>query len=184
MAKNTKGKKTVESVAETLCSFSRFLCDLVIGIYLFVILAVLPLYNRGYAQIGTDKENFFIKTMTYVGKCLLPVFVLWLILRFIVVKQKQELPEFRTIPKRIWQALNTTDKFAALYGIAVVMSYVFTRYREEALWGTVSWRMGMWTQLGAVIVYFMISRMWQRNDWDRDPDIAGVDHSFFPRIYE
>ena len=38
MAKNTKGKKTVESVAETLCSFSRFLCDLVIGIYLFVIL--------------------------------------------------------------------------------------------------------------------------------------------------
>ena len=165
MAKNTKGKKTVESVAETLCSFSRFLCDLVIGIYLFVILAVLPLYNRGYAQIGTDKENFFIKTMTYVGKCLLPVFVLWLILRFIVVKQKQELPEFRTIPKRIWQALNTTDKFAALYGIAVVMSYVFTRYREEALWGTVSWRMGMWTQLGAVIVYFMISRMWQRNDW-------------------
>ena len=140
-------------------------CDLVIGIYLFVILAVLPLYNRGYAQIGTDKENFFIKTMTYVGKCLLPVFVLWLILRFIVVKQKQELPEFRTIPKRIWQALNTTDKFAALYGIAVVMSYVFTRYREEALWGTASWRMGMWTQLGAVIVYFMISRMWQRNDW-------------------
>ena len=67
MAKNTKGKKTVESVAETLCSFSRFLCDLVIGIYLFVILAVLPLYNRGYAQIGTDKENFFIKTMTYVA---------------------------------------------------------------------------------------------------------------------
>ena len=108
MAKNTKGKKTVESVAETLCSFSRFLCDLVIGIYLFVILAVLPLYNRGYAQIGTDKENFFIKTMTYVGKCLLPVFVLWLILRFIVVKQKQELPEFRTIPKRIWQALSVS----------------------------------------------------------------------------
>ena len=32
MAKNTKGKKSVESVAETLCNFSRFLCDLVIGI--------------------------------------------------------------------------------------------------------------------------------------------------------
>ena len=127
MAKKTKGKNSVESVAETLCNFSRFLCDIVISVYLFVILAVLPLYNRGYAQIGTDKENFFIKTMTYAGKCLLPVFVLWLILRLIVAKQKQELPEFRTIPKRIWQALNTTDKFAALYGIAVVMSYVFTR---------------------------------------------------------
>ena len=66
MAKKTKGKNSVESVAETLCNFSRFLCDIVISVYLFVILAVLPLYNRGYAQIGTDKENFFIKTMTYV----------------------------------------------------------------------------------------------------------------------
>ena len=64
MAKKTKGKNSVESVAETLCNFSRFLCDIVISVYLFVILAVLPLYNRGYAQIGTDKENFFIKTMT------------------------------------------------------------------------------------------------------------------------
>ena len=107
MAKNTKGKKSVESVAETLCNFSRFLCDLVIGIYLFVILAVLPLYNRGYAQIGTDKENFFMKTMTYAGKCLLPLLVLWLIFRLAVAKQKRELPKFRDIPKSIWQALNT-----------------------------------------------------------------------------
>lgn len=165
MAKNTKGKKAVESVAETLCNFSRFLCDIVISVYLCVILAVLPLYNRGYAQIGTDKENFFIKTMTYAGEFLLPMFVLWLILRVIVAKQKKELPVFWKIPESIWRTLNITDKFAALYGISVVLSYVFTRYRGEALWGTVSWRMGMWTQLGAVIVYFMVSRMWHGKDW-------------------
>lgn len=165
MAKNTKGKKAVESVAETLCNFSRFLCDIVISVYLCVILAVLPLYNRGYAQIGTDKENFFIKTMTYAGEFLLPMFVLWLILRVIVAKQKKELPAFWKIPESIWRTLNITDKFAALYGISVVLSYVFTRYRGEALWGTVSWRMGMWTQLGAVIVYFMVSRMWHGKDW-------------------
>lgn len=165
MAKNTKGKKTVESVAETLCSFSLFLCDIVISVYMFVILAVLPLYNRGYAQIGTDKENFFIKTMTYAGKCLLPVFVLWLIFRLIVAKQKQEFPNLRASLESLWKNLNATDKFAALYGISVVLSYVFTRYREEALWGTASWRMGMWTQLGAVIVYFAVSRLWHRKDW-------------------
>lgn len=165
MAKNTKGKKAVESVAETLCNFSRFLCDIVISVYLCVILAVLPLYNRGYAQIGTDKENFFIKTMTYAGEFLLPMFVLWLILRVIVAKQKKKLPVFWKIPESIWRTLNITDKFAALYGISVVLSYVFTRYRGEALWGTVSWRMGMWTQLGAVIVYFMVSRMWHGKDW-------------------
>lgn len=165
MAKNTKGKKAVESVAETLCDFSRFLCDIVISVYLCVILAVLPLYNRGYAQIGTDKENFFIKTMTYAGEFLLPIFVLWLILRVIVAKQKKELPVFWKIPESIRRTLNITDKFAALYGISVVLSYAFTRYRGEALWGTASWRMGMWTQLGAVIVYFMVSRMWHGKDW-------------------
>ena len=165
MAKNTGRKKEVESVAETLGGFAGFLCDMGISIYLCVILVVLPLYNRGYAQIGTDKENFFIKTLTYAGKGLLPLFLVWLILRVITAVQKKELPQLRAIPGSLWKALNTTDRFAALYGIAVVLSYVFTRYREEALWGTASWRMGMWTQLGAVIAYFMISRMWQKRDW-------------------
>ena len=165
MAKNTGGKKEVESVAETLCKFSGALCDIGISIYLCVTLVVLPLYNRGYAQIGTDKENFFIKTLTYAGKGLLPLFLLWLIFRLVTAAQKKELPELRAIPGSLWKSLGITDKFAALYGISVVLSYVFTRYREEALWGTASWRMGMWMQLGAIIVYFMVSRMWQRKDW-------------------
>ena len=165
MAKNTGGKKQVESVAETFCKFSGALCDIGISIYLCIILVVLPLYNRGYAQIGTDKENFFIKILTYTGKVLLPLFLLWLIFRLITAVQKKELPELGAIPGSLWKSLGITDKFAALYGISVVLSYVFTRYREEALWGTASWRMGMWTQLGAIIAYFMISRMWYRKDW-------------------
>lgn len=155
----------MESVAETFCKFSGALCDIGISIYLCIILVVLPLYNRGYAQIGTDKENFFIKILTYTGKVLLPLFLLWLIFRLITAVQKKELPELRAIPGSLWKSLGITDKFAALYGISVVLSYVFTRYREEALWGTASWRMGMWTQLGAIIAYFMISRMWYRKDW-------------------
>ena len=165
MAKRTKGKKGAESVAETLCSFSGFLCDIVISVYMCVILVVLPLYNKGYAQIGTEKENFFLKTMIYGGEFLLPFFLLWLLFRLVVAIQKKELPGITEWPAGIWRNLGSIDKFAVLYGIAVLLSYVFTDYREEALWGTVSWRMGMWTQLGAVIVYFMISRMWQWKDW-------------------
>lgn len=164
MAKNT-GRKKTESVAETLCSFNAFLCDIVISIYMCVILLVLPLYNKGYAQIGTEKENFFIKCLTYGGKALLPVFLLWLLFGGIAAVQKKELPKVREWPAKLWKSLSVTDRFAALYGIAVILSYLFTNYRKEALWGTASWRMGMWTQLGSVIVYFMISRMWQRKDW-------------------
>ena len=32
MAKNTKGKKTVETVAETQLKLSRFLCEIVISL--------------------------------------------------------------------------------------------------------------------------------------------------------
>lgn len=103
--------------------------------------------------------------MTYGGKALLPVFVLWAVFRLITAIRAKELPGIRELPGRLWRDLSSTDKFAALYGIAVLLSYLFTNYREEALWGTASWRMGMWTQLGAVIVYFMISRMWQWKSW-------------------
>ncbi len=165
MAKHTTGKKKTESVEETLCSFNVFLCDIVISVYMCAVLVVLPLYNKGYAQIGTEKENFFRKTMTYGGKALLPVFILWAVFRLITAIRAKELPGIRELPGRLWRDLSSTDKFAALYGIAVLLSYLFTNYREEALWGTASWRMGMWTQLGAVIVYFMISRMWQWKSW-------------------
>lgn len=165
MAKHTTGKKKTESVEETLCSFNVFLCDIVISVYMCAVLVVLPLYNKGYAQIGTEKENFFRKTMTYGGKALLPVFILWAAFRLITAIRAKELPGIRELPGRLWRDLSSTDKFAALYGIAVLLSYLFTNYREEALWGTASWRMGMWTQLGAVIVYFMISRMWQWKSW-------------------
>lgn len=164
MAKNTKHKKA-ESVAETLCSFSGFLCDIVISVYMIVILMVLPLYNKGYARIGTEKETFFLKNMTYGAKTLLPVFLLWLLFRLVTAVQKKELPKFTEWPAGLWKNLSVTDRFAVFYGIAVLVSYLFTNYREEALWGTASWRMGMWTQLGAVIVYFMISRMWQWKSW-------------------
>ena len=152
MAKNTKHKKA-ESVAETLCSFSGFLCDIVISVYMIVILMVLPLYNKGYARIGTEKETFFLKTMTYGAKTLLPVFLLWLLFRLVTAVQKKELPKFTEWPAGLWKNLSVTDRFAVFYGIAVLVSYLFTNYREEALW------------LGAVIVYFMISRMWQWKSW-------------------
>lgn len=103
--------------------------------------------------------------MTYGGKALLPVFILWAVFRLITAIRAKELPGIRELPGRLWRDLSSTDKFAALYGIAVLLSYLFTNYQEEALWGTASWRMGMWTQLGAVIVYFMISRMWQWKSW-------------------
>lgn len=134
MAKNTKHKKA-ESVAETLCSFSGFLCDIVISVYMIVILMVLPLYNKGYARIGTEKETFFLKTMTYGAKALLPVFLLWLLFRLVTAVQKKELPKFTEWPAGLWKNLSVTDRFAVFYGIAVLVSYLFTNYREEALWG-------------------------------------------------
>ena len=59
MAKKTKGKNSVESVAETLCNFSRFLCDIVISVYLFVILAVLRCTTGAMPRSEQTRRIFY-----------------------------------------------------------------------------------------------------------------------------
>lgn len=165
MAKHTKEKRKTESAAETLAGFGRYLCDGVISVYMLLVLVVLPLYNKGYAKIGTEKENFFLKCLEIMGKIFLPVLVFWLICLIFVAIQKKSFPRMAEIPARLWKNLTTTDKWALLYAVSVVLSYLFTDYRKEAFLGTASWRMGLVTQLGAIVVYFAISRIWRRKDW-------------------
>ena len=60
---------------------------------------------------------------------------------------------------------SVTDYFAAAYGVCVVLSYCFSRYKSEALWGTSGWYMGLIPQLTVVLSYFLISRCWKGHKW-------------------
>lgn len=64
----------------------------------------------------------------------------------------------------IWPAASV-DLCALIYSVVLILSYVFTNYREEALWGTKGWYMGLYPQLMLVGIYFFLSRFWKPRKW-------------------
>lgn len=179
----TNKKKKTESVCETFYLFWGYLLDLLICIYMLLILVVLPFYNEeGFTHIGTDKAMFFRNAALRCGMVLMPVLVLFLAFKLVLFFMQQgEEPGIarggkgkrKDGVKALWLAVKTycknemsaTDRFALAYGVAVILSYVFSAYQEEALWGTTGWYMGAMTQLLLVFSYFLISRAWTARNW-------------------
>ncbi|MDR0963382.1 MAG: hypothetical protein LBM60_02050, partial [Clostridium sp.] len=61
--------------------------------------------------------------------------------------------------------LSLTDIGAIVFGVSVLLSYLLTANRQEALWGATGWYMGCITQLALVGLYFLISRFWKVSPW-------------------
>lgn len=151
--------------------FIRELIDVVISIYLIIIIAVLPLYlesgNETFASyeiIGSYKYMFLKKISTYTGCILIPLLILCFITYMIdFVISKKSIIRIKHI--KIKNILSITDICAICFGLIVIISYFFTAYREEALWGADRWYLGVATQLTFVSVYFLVSRMWVKKKW-------------------
>lgn len=164
-----KGKGQAESVLMTFLHFFRTLLDYGICLYLLLILGVMPFYFQdGYSHIGSDKATFFCKVSVEMGKVLLPLAAIYLVIQ--VVENREYLKmrfrhpagsNLQTCPGS-W---TWTDSFAAFYGMALVLSYLFSPFKERALWGADRWFMGFGTQMILVAVYFLVSRFWKPRRW-------------------
>lgn len=137
--------------------------DYIICVYLILILAVFPFYNEeGYSHIGTDKAAFFCRVSVGLGKILAIPLILWLLVRLVAfLRQTPGRQLFAAVRFKI----SSTDIFALLYCAAQLLSYVFTDFKEEAVWGARGWYMGLLPQLILVCVYFLISRFWTPRKW-------------------
>lgn len=132
--------------------------DYGICIYLVLILGIMPYYNQeGYAHIGTDKARFFDTTIKYTGRLLLPVAGVYLIICAYLNRK-----ELRNGLRGIF---SVTDHFAIGYGGALLISWGFSNYRENALWGAKGWFMGLLPQLALVLCYLMVSKLWTPRKW-------------------
>lgn len=164
-----KGKGQAESVLMTFLHFFGTLLDYGICLYLLLILGVMPFYFQdGYSHIGSDKATFFCKVSVEMGKVLLPLAAIYLVIQ--VVENREYLKmrfrhpagsNLQTCPGS-W---TWTDSFAAFYGMALVLSYLFSPFKERALWGADRWFMGFGTQMILVAVYFLVSRFWKPRRW-------------------
>ena len=132
--------------------------DYGICIYLVLILGIMPYYNQeGYAHIGTDKARFFDTTIKYMGRLLLPVAGVYLIICAYLSRKE--------LRNRLRDIFSVTDYFAIGYGVALLISWGFSKYRENALWGAKGWFMGLLPQLALVLCYLMVSKLWKPRKW-------------------
>lgn len=143
---------------------TRFILGLLTCIYMAVIIVALPLYNTGsYLQIGSEKQQFFIKFLQTFQKFLLPFLLLYIILylynnRTVLRTQKLSLSAIRS-------SFSVTDLFVLGYMITVLLSFLASDYRETAVIGNAKWSMGTLTQLSLAVGYFLISRFWRKRLW-------------------
>lgn len=123
--------------------------------YLILIFGIYPLYMRhGYVDIGNAKYQFFIYcsgaalvilTLIGGGGCI----------KNICRRIKQK--EAYLIN---WDRMSGTDVFVMLYATEIFISYAFSDYRKEALWGTEGWYIGLVLLLTLCSMYVLISRLW------------------------
>lgn len=143
---------------DRLSRILKTVTDYGICIYLVLILGVMPYYNQeGYAHIGTDKARFFDATIRHMGRLLLPIAGIYLIICAYLNRK-----ELRNSIRGIF---SVTDYFAIGYGIMLLISWGFSDYRENALWGAKGWFMGLLPQLALVLCYLMVSKLWRPRKW-------------------
>lgn len=119
-------------------------------LYLFLMLAVFPLYVKNqYDGIGNTKYSFFFKSTTvYLA---ISVFVY-------SVKKLLEVKKNKKVFLQGLEDSSILDLCIFSYGILVLLSYILSDYKEYALKGAAGWEMGLLSQMMFVGIYFFLSR--------------------------
>lgn len=124
------------------------ICQGIMMAYFLVMALIYPFYAPGgYTLIGDVKyvvfRNISLTTIAVMAVVILAAVLCrwdghWLV--------------------KHYQAMSVTDWFAYGYFVAVMLSYLGSAYKEDALWGVEGWYMGTVTQIIFVLLYFFFSR--------------------------
>ena len=120
--------------------------QIILWIYFVIMTMIYPYYAPGgYLRIGEAKYLFFRNVTLTVAAIMFVVVICALIRRpgYIV---------------NYYHGMSVTDWFAYGYFVAVMLSYLCSSYKEEALWGADGWHMGAVMQMAFVLLYFFFSR--------------------------
>ena len=123
-------------------------CQGILMAYFIVLTVIYPLYAPGgYTHIGEVKYRFFCR----VSLVTMAVLAVAVVLSFIVRRDREWLV-------KTYRSMTVTDWCAYGYFVAVLLSYLCSAYKEDALWGVPGWHMGVVTQVIFVFIYFAFSR--------------------------
>lgn len=140
------------------------------SVYLFCMLGIFPLYYQNkYFDMADAKFAFFqYATMAMI-------FIMTLLFAYYTFTQKTDaakpdIEQAEAVKTSAEKAvggmkLSAVDVFVLLYALAVVLSYVCSDYKAEAVYGYGDWYMGLFAQLCFVAIYFFISRFYKWKSW-------------------
>lgn len=121
--------------------------------YFIVIAVIYPFYAPGgYLHIGEVKYVFF-RNVTLVTIASM-IFV-------IVVSILKDRSAGKLVEQ--YRHMSVTDWFAYGYFVVIMLSYLCSPYKEDALWGAEGWHMGIVTQIMFILLYFLVSRFFLCN---------------------
>lgn len=126
--------------------------------------------KQGYVDIGKAKYHFFLYCSLAAVGILLPITIISKIQTLLLQHKHQKLFILDL------KCLSLTDLFVILFSIELFLSYVYSDYRQEALWGTEGWYMGLVLFLILCALYFLISRLWNPNSliWNIGIAVSGI----------
>lgn len=155
-------RKNVEPIAQTLSGYVDDCLHILVLVYLFAILLVLPLYfTKGYAYIGTDKADFFrflIEKLQWFVIVLLGLKLFFAGLLWFQSHSGSLLNHVEALKQCAMEKLSVTDWFAGLFFVSILISYACSKYKETAKWGENGWYLGLIPLLAVMVSYFLISR--------------------------
>lgn len=128
----------------------RLICGAAVYVFLFFLVAVYSLYApEGYIQIATHKYLFLRKFCLITAGVMAPLIILYCVI-----------PPIGRRWHSMIRRISVTDIFVLFFLFVNIISFLGTKYPEEALWGTSGWYMGFAMQVFFVGIYFFISRFY------------------------
>lgn len=143
-------------------SFIKQLLQAGVGLYLVLLVVFYALYFvNGYEQLATHKFELLKFMSLCFGGVMVPFAVIYGILHLInIIVHKESFAKI-SFAERFLYEISLTDAAVIDYACVLVLSYFLSQYKEEALWGTAGWYMGLGTQLIMVCIYFFVSRFFE-----------------------
>ncbi|MCR5178192.1 MAG: O-antigen ligase family protein [Lachnospiraceae bacterium] len=136
---------------------AKYMMIWTVGIYVFLMMTVYPLYYKnGYYDICDAKWDFFKYVSAVFAAAVIMLFI-WYLGSFLAEKKAAE------FLSNAYKSTNVTDRFAFAYLVVCCISSVITPYRQNVIWGYYGWYMGLIAQISFVVIYFLVSRFWR---WD------------------
>lgn len=145
MSKNNKHKKKKKEdtiLKETLMLIKEWWVNL----YLFLMFVVFLFYAPDkYGYIGNNKIAFFEK-VTAVFLAVFALFEIFSLFNKIISKEKLS---FKT---------SLIEKSVIIWGIWILISFAFSSYKKDSLFGYEGWRMGLYAQSAILLSFFAVKK--------------------------